>query len=95
MRTAFLFPADEQAAAYWALREFKKWTVTVTAGPAKRPTYSAVMFVRAKTRKAAEECAKRNMVRRVPGARFCAHLATARDLGCVETPPLRGLYERA
>jgi len=86
MQTRFLFPGDEEAAAYWRGREFKKWVVSVTAGPAKRPTYSAVMFVRARTKERAEACAKQNMVRRVPGARFCAHLATARELGCVKTP---------
>lgn len=90
MTTAFLFPIDNETAAYWAKREFKKWTVTVAAGPARRPTYTAVMHVRAKTRERAIECAKQNMVRRVPGARFSAHLATPFELGCVPTPAARG-----
>ncbi len=85
MQIRFLFPDDEEAAAYWAAREFKKWSVSVSAGPVKKPTFSTVMFVRARTKERAEACARQNMVRRIPGARFSAHLATARELGCVKT----------
>jgi hypothetical protein len=87
MDDRFMTPSDREAAAYWAGREFKKYVVTVTAGPAKRPTHRSVMYVRARTSIRAIDCAKRNMVKRVAGARFSARLASPADLGCVRTSP--------
>jgi hypothetical protein len=87
MEARFMLPGDREAAEYWAGREFKKYVVTVTAGPAKRPTYRTVMFVRARSSIRAIECAKQNMVKRVARARFSARLATPFDLGCVRTSP--------
>jgi hypothetical protein len=84
-RQRFLLPEDQEAEAYWDVREFKKFAVAVAAGPTKRPTYQDVIYVRTKTADRAVECAKTQLPRGVRGARFSVKLATARDLGCVHT----------
>jgi hypothetical protein len=76
---------DLDAAAYWVGREFKKYVVTVMAGPLKRPTFQAIMYVRARSSIRAIECAKRNLLWKVGRARFSARLARPSDLGCVRT----------
>ncbi|MFP3709733.1 hypothetical protein SB783_37600 [Paraburkholderia sp. SIMBA_009] len=82
-QTRFIFSDEADAQAYWADREFKAWAVDVTAGPAKRPTFRQTYYARARTADAAVECVKRNMLRKVAGARFLARLAGPRELGCV------------
>lgn len=85
-QTRFLFSDEADAQAYWADKEFKTWAVDVTAGPAKRPTYRQTFYARARTAEAAIECVKRNMPRKVAGARFLARLAGPRELGCHPVP---------
>lgn len=82
-----LFGDEADAVAYWRGKEWKKWAVDVTAGPAKRPTYRTTYYARARTAENAIACVKRNMLKRRPrGARFTARLAGPRELGCVPTP---------
>jgi len=80
-----LLPEDQEAEAYWANREFKKFAITVTAGPAKRPTHHEVIFVQTRTPERAIECAQGRLGSVIRGARFSVKLATARELGCVPT----------
>lgn len=86
-RQRLLLPEDQEAEAYWADKEFKKFAVTVTAGPAKRPTFRDVIYVQTKTADRAIECAKGRLSRAIRGARFSVKLATARELGCVCAVP--------
>lgn len=83
-----IFPDEEVAAiAYWSTREWKKWTVYVVAGPAKRPSYKKTAHVRARTREAAIAVAKRDLFPSAPrSARFDARLAGPHELGCVPMP---------
>lgn len=69
------------ARAYWATRPSKVFAVDAWAGPAKRPTFEATMYVRAATREGAIQSAKRNCVHAVKGLRFHARLAGPRELG--------------
>ncbi|WP_157903448.1 hypothetical protein [Cupriavidus malaysiensis] len=86
MQRALPFGDAADAEAYWRDKEWKKWTVDVTAGPEKRPTYHATFYARARTAERAIVCVQANMVSRPPrGARFSARLAGPRELGCVPT----------
>lgn len=82
----FIFSGEAEALAYWSSREWKKFVVTVTAGPTKRPTFNLKVYVRAKTREGAIECAKRNLTKKPGGARYNAWLASPSELGCQPTP---------
>jgi hypothetical protein len=86
-RQRFLLPEDQEAEAYWAGKEFKKFAVTVVAGPSKRPTFRDVIYVQTRTAERAIECAKARLASSVRGARFFVSLATASELGCIHTPP--------
>lgn len=77
---------DQEAEAYWAGKEYKKYSVTVAAGPHKRPSFQDVIYVQTRTADRAIECAKAKVPPSVRGARFMAKLATARELGCEPTP---------
>jgi hypothetical protein len=82
----FLFPEDAGAHDYWSTREWKKWTVHIVAGPARRPTYKKTVFVRARSREAAVAVARRDVFPPPPrSARFAARLARPRELGCICT----------
>ncbi|KWI32010.1 hypothetical protein [Burkholderia stagnalis] len=87
----FLFPDEADAIAYWSDKEVKIWAVDIAADPAKRPTYRHTYYARARTADRAIECVKRNLLRRVAGARYRARLAGPRELGChrvtAETTP--------
>lgn len=85
--TRYLFPDQEEAAQYWAGKEFKAYVVSITAGPVNRPTHRSVMYVRARNPESAVKCARKNMLHKISGARFSPRLATAADLGCVRVEP--------
>ncbi|WP_157645178.1 hypothetical protein, partial [Burkholderia ubonensis] len=70
----FLFPDEADAIAYWSDKEIKIWAVDIAAGPERRPTYRHTYYARARTADRAIECVKRNLLRRVPGARYRARL---------------------
>lgn len=75
------------AAAFWRDKEWKTWAVDIVAGAAKRPTYRATWYARARTAETAIACVQRNLISRPPrGARFAARLAGPRELGCIPTP---------
>ncbi|RQX95032.1 hypothetical protein [Burkholderia stagnalis] len=78
----FLFPDEADAIAYWSDKEIKIWAVDIAAGPERRPTYRHTYYARARTADRAIECVKRNLIRRVAGARYRARLAGPRELGC-------------
>lgn len=83
----FIFQDEADAIAYWRDKEWKIFAVRITAGPAKRPTYKRTEYARARTAEAAIACVQRNMLTKPPrGARYAAHLAGPRELGCVPTP---------
>ncbi len=74
----------KDAQVYWRDKEWKKWAVDVVAGPARRLTFAATVYVGARTRERALACAKANMAQKPPrGAQFTARLAGPRELGCV------------
>jgi hypothetical protein len=80
-------PDAADARDFWRDKEWKKWAVDVTAGPAKRPTFRQTIYVRARSAQRAVACARANMHKRPPrGAVFSARLAGPRELGCVPTP---------
>lgn len=74
---------QDEANAFWAPREFKKYVVTLERGPKRKPLRE-VKYVGAKKSAQAIDCAKRNAyVVKNPSRVFC-RLATSHDLGCVE-----------
>jgi hypothetical protein len=81
-QTRLVFGDEADALAYWTGKEWKKWAVDVSAGPTKRPSFRQTYYARARTRDAAIECVKRNLLRKPAGARFVARLAGPRELGC-------------
>ena len=74
----------EMARSYWATREHKIFAIDLTAGPRKRPHFSARMYVRATTERKALDSARRNCVHRVAGLRYHARLAGPLELGAKE-----------
>ena len=85
LRQRPLLPDDQEAEAYWTDKEFKKYAVTISAGPPKRRTYQDVIVVQTLPPERAIECAKDRLLRSVRRPRLTVKLATARDLGCVRT----------
>lgn len=83
MTIQFPTPDAERAHAYWAGKPRKIFAIDLEAGPGKRPTFKATMYVRASSNVKAIESAKRNCVHRVSGLRYRARLACPRELGCV------------
>lgn len=84
---ALIFPDEADAIAYWEGREWKKWAVRFTAGPARRPTIRQTYFARARTPTAAIQAVQRGLIAKPPrGALFSARLAGPRELGCIPTP---------
>lgn len=75
--------SEQEACAYWASREFKKWVVTLERGNRIRPERE-VMYVRARTSRGAIACARRNASKVKTPSRTACRLATAFDLGCVK-----------
>lgn len=73
--------AQEEAEAYWAGREWKKYVVTLERGPVKRPDRE-VKYVRARNPSNAIACARRNAMSVKTPSRVACRLATARDLEC-------------
>ncbi|MGO4392745.1 hypothetical protein AB4Z46_15460 [Variovorax sp. M-6] len=87
MNRRLIFQDEADGIAYWSAREWKKWAVHVVAGPAKRPSYKQMAYVRARTREAAIAVARRDLFPPAPrSARFDARLAGPHELGCVSTP---------
>lgn len=74
--------AEQEAAAYWATREWKKFVVTLERGNRLRPERE-VLYVRARSPSGAVACARRNASRVKTPSRTSCRLATAHDLGCV------------
>lgn len=72
---------QEEANAYWAEREWKKWVVTLERGPQRQPERE-VKHVGARTRERAIAIAKANALRVTRPTRTYCRLATAHDLGC-------------
>lgn len=83
-----MIQTQEQANAYWADKEVKKWVVEFTAGPHHwRRTAKSFVSARSTTRAHAAGIRhqvvvmKNTWVRRASAA--TVRLATAQDLGCV------------
>lgn len=81
-----IFPEAKEAKEAWAGQEFKKWIVTASAGPEKRPTYHNQFVARARTAQGAEAIIKREVSWLPRRCTLKAHLAHPRELGCVPTP---------
>jgi len=92
---------QEEANAYWAQREWKKWVV-LFKGPKRlrleRIGNSAAlrplspyreMFVRARSRNGAISVARANLFTKERMELIGARLARPYDLGCVQTPEAR------
>lgn len=73
---------QEQADAYWASRQFKKFVVTLERGPVRKPERE-VKYVGASNRSNAIAVARRNAFTVKSPSRVFCRLATANDLGCV------------
>lgn len=80
--SGYMSPQD--AATYWAGREFKKFVVELESGPKNKPERE-VKYVRARTREGAIRCARANAFRIKSPRRVSCRLATAFDLGCTHT----------
>lgn len=77
---------QDEANAYWAEREWKKWVVTLERGP-RLKAEREVKFVGARTRELAIKAAKANAMRVTRPTRVHCRLATAHDLGCTPARP--------
>ena len=79
---------QEQANAYWADKDYKKWVVTFTAG-SRRKRRTGNSIVGAATSAGARRAGIADMEERghtwVRSAAATVRLATAQDLGCVYT----------
>lgn len=84
---------QEEANAYWADKEHKKWVVTLERGRQSKPERE-VLYVTSRTRDGAIRCGKDNAIRITRPARTSARLATAQDLGAVRIVGV-GRYELA
>lgn len=80
-----LFGDELDARNYWADKEYKKFAVTVTAGPEKKPTFNQVHYAGASTSEGAIEAVKRQLITKPSRARYTARLAGPKELGCVRT----------
>lgn len=75
---------QEDANAYWAERERKKYVVTLERGPTRNPERE-VKYVAARNGSTAVATARANAFQVKNPSRVFCRLATAYDLGCVAT----------
>ena len=80
------------AEAYWRGKPIKKWAVTITAGPMKRPRYQRIVYVSAVSAARAEACARREVWPKPPrGATYQVRLAGPVELGCIPSRDQSGI----
>lgn len=79
------YMTQEDANAYWAQRERKKYVVTLERGPTRNPERE-VKYVGARSGSTAVATARVNAFHVKNPSRVFCRLATAYDLGCVAIP---------
>lgn len=74
------------AEAYWKDREVKVFAVEIRSRATNDRRIQHTMYVRARTKKGAEDCAEENDFTRIVKPVYRARLAGPQELGCVPAP---------